>query len=257
MSSDSIRSCINPNGGLDVNVQDQTTDIIDYYLCIQLNELTLALPAVVDDYDITVTDGSAVTVGNYICIQEGARAFQAQVLSKATNVLTLDTPIDFAFSVAAGINERSPDLNVDGSVTPVSATLQPIPGGSVKWDIVRIIFSMTMDDQPDDSKFGDIVGGLTRGIVIRKSNGIHHTIFNAKTNGDLRERMYDIDYSDAANPPVNAYGVSGRRTFGGQGKNGVVIRLDSEESDLLEILIQDDLTALNSFRMVAQGHVVD
>lgn len=48
-----------------------------------------------------------------------------------------------------------------------------------------------------------------------------------------------------------------RRSFGGQDKNGVVIRVDGDLGESLELLIQDDLTGLETFRIVVQGHVVE
>lgn len=238
--------------GGDVFISDQTSDIVDYFLCRQLFDLELAADAVLDAYTISVVSGASVVNGTYICIQEGIRAFQARVLSGGgTNTLTLDTPLDFPFTTAATIANRSPELNVNGSVTPVSAFLKPMPG--VKWDVTRIIGAMTHTATPNDGLFGGIAA-LTKGIVIRKTNGVHHTIFNVKTNGSLKERAYDVQYATA--PPTGLEGTSFRRTFAGQDKNGVVIRLDGDLNDSLEILIQDDLTGLASFRIVAQGHVV-
>jgi hypothetical protein len=237
---------------LDVKIQDQTTAIVDYFLCRDLLTLTLSTDAVIDEYTITVTDATGVVVGTYVCLQEGERAFQAKILSIATNTLTLDTPLDFSFTTAASVANRNPQLNIDGSSTVQIASLFPIAGA--KWDITRIIMSMTHAAAADDGKFGGI-SALTSGIVIRKSDGIHHTIFNAKTNGDLRERMFDVTFSDKA--PAGQYGTSGRRSFSGQDKNGVVIRLDGDLNEKLEVLIQDDLEGLTSFRIVAQGHVVE
>jgi len=238
---------------IDFSITDQNSDIIDYYICREIRALTLAIATIIDSYTINVTDASLVTASNYICMQYDGRAYQARILSKTGNVLTMDTPLDYNFPINTSISERSPQLNVDGSVTPVIAQLKPIPG--VSWDITRIIIQMTHSSQPDDGKFGGIAA-LTRGIVLRKSNGIHHTIFNAKTNGDLRERMYDLSFSDAALPPSGQYGTSGRRSFNGMDKNGVTIRLNGNLNEALEVVIQDNLTTLNSFRIVAQGHIV-
>lgn len=243
---------VNSDGSTNTFVQDQTSDIVDYYLCQNLNELEIASTVSIDDRVINVVDASLVTAGNYLCIQEGARAFQARILSISVNAITVDTPCDFAFTTAASIAERSPQMNVNGAVTPVSFTIAPV--GTVKWDIVRIIFVMTHTSAGSDDKFGNITA-LTNGVVLRKSNGVHHTIFNAKTNGELRERMYDLDYNAAIGNAKDSTG--GRRTFGGQSKNGVVIRLDPANNDALELFIQDDLSGLSSFRMIAQGHVVD
>lgn len=239
--------------GGDITIGDQFSDIVDYFLCRELFSLELAIDAVIDQYTVTVVDGSSVVNGTYICIQEGTRALQAKVLSGGgTNTLTLDTPLDYAFTTAATIANRSPEMNVNGSVTPVVFRLAPIAG--VKWDVTRIIGSMTHSAAPNDGLFGGI-DALTRGIVVRKSDGIHHTIFNAKTNGEMKERMYDVQYASA--PPTGLEGTSFRRTFAGQDKNGVTIRLDGDLGESLEIIIQDDLSTLASFRVVAQGHLVE
>ena len=236
--------------GMDVNLQDQTSDIVDYLMCIGIGVVELSIPAVIDEYTVTLVDATGVIAGTYICLKEGSRVFQAKILSVATNTLTLDTPLDHTFTTATTANNSTAQLAVDGSTTSVAASVFPNSG---KWDIVRVIISMTHASSADDGKFGGIAA-LTKGIVLRKSNGIHHTIFNAKTNGDLRERTYDVTFSDKA--PAGEYGTTIRRTFGGQDKNGVVIRLDSELNDMFELIIQDDLTGLTSLRAVAQGHIV-
>ena len=114
---------------------------------------------------------------------------------------------------------------------------------------------MTFNSAGSDALFGNLTA-LTRGVVLRKADGINHTIFNAKTNGDFALRMYDIAYTDRA-VPSQSYGLRGRSTFAGQDKRGVVIRLDGDNSEELELLVQDDLSTLTSFRIVAQGHVVE
>lgn len=244
---------ISQNGNIEIEVQDQYTDLIDYYLTRHLHNLTLSSDITFESYTIQVTDGSSVANGTYIMIQENMRVFQAKILSGGgTNTLTLDTPCDYPFTAAAAsINNVTPELDVNASITPVEATLKPAAG--VSWDITRIIISMVHLGPADDGMFGDLAA-LTKGVILRKSNGIHHTIFNAKTNGELRERMYDVTYSDKA--PAGQYGTSGRRTFGGQSRNGVTIRLDGDSGDELQILIQDDLTGLTTFRIIAQGHIV-
>lgn len=244
------------NGGtspaLDVYIQDQTSDIVDYYLCRTLLVLTLSDTTIIDNRNIIVTDATGVNVGTYICIQEAARAFQAQILSISGDTLKLDTPLDYNFSTSASIENRSPDLDVDGSGSPISAVLAPAPG--VKWDVTRIIIVMRHSTAGADNLFGNLPS-LTNGIVLRKSDGIHHTIFNAKNNGQLAERMYDVEYKPAIGTSDDA--TRARRSFNGQDKNGVVIRLDGDSNEKLEVLIQDNLTGLNSFRIVAQGHIVE
>ena len=67
---------------------------------------------------------------------------------------------------------------------------------------------------------------------------------------------FDATYIDDTLGPSGEYGFRTRRTFGGQNKNGVVIRLDGED-DSFQLIVQDDLTGLTFMEAVAQGHVVD
>ena len=46
----------------------------------------------------------------------------------------------------------------------------------------------------------------------------------------------------------------GRSTWGGQSKRGVVLRVDGNLGEEVQLVIQDDLTGLTDFLMVAQGH---
>jgi len=111
-----LKGVVNTQGSLDIAVQDQTSDIVDYLLCVQIADLTLSADGSIDDTTISVTDGSGVVDGTYVCIQEDTRAFQAKVLSGGgTNTLTLDTPLDYAFTTSALVANRNPSLNVDGS----------------------------------------------------------------------------------------------------------------------------------------------
>ena len=147
--------------------------------------------------------------------------------------------------------ETTTALNVNGSGTRQTFTVGT--PANLELDITRILFQMTCTDPPEFSEFGDIAGGLSRGIVCRVVNDVTTNLFNAKTNADLALLMYDWTvYEETKAPSVN--GISGRLTYGGQSKHGVTIRLAANEH--LEVIIQDDLTSLLSFRMQASGHIV-
>ncbi len=57
-------------------------------------------------------------------------------------------------------------------------------------------------------------------------------------------------YDDKA--PAGVYGLRGRLTYAGQNEHGVTLELEPGES--IELVIQDDLTALVSFEVMVQGH---
>ena len=104
--------------------------------------------------------------------------------------------------------------------------------------------------------FGDILGGITRGIVFRsQENGTYRNIFNVKTNRDLVALAYDWSAFDASHPTQGINGFSWRLTFASQGKMGVAIRVS--QAGQLGMLVQDDITSLVNLKCVVEGHVVE
>ena len=247
------------NNCVDVCVQDQSTELIDLHLGQEIQTITIVTNTNINDEVVTIGSGVAPTVGNQVCFKEGSSFYQGEILSFSPNGgdydVTLDTPLDFAFTTAGGCREKNTNLAVNGSITPIEFTVTPdgLQQGT-KWDIVRFMLQIIATTAMDDGRFGGI-DALTKGIVVRHVDGITKNIFNAKTNGDLKSHMYDLTYSDKA--PAGQNGLTARRTFGGQNKNGVVIRLFADTGDTFKIIIQDDLTGLTDFQVVVQGHVVE
>jgi len=252
----------------DVSIQDQHTELIDLYVTQLIDTCTVTSNTEIDDTDIDISSATAPVAGNIICLKEGTAFYQGQVLSftgtgPAYNVV-VDNPLDYAYTTVGGCSIRSENLNVNAShATPQIFNVSPVglvdPNNQTdgqKWDIVRVIFTMTDATAMDDGKFG-AMDKLTNGIVIRKKNGTYKNIFNAKSNGDFRLHSYDVEYISDTQGPSGLFGFGSRRTFGGQSKNGVTIRLDADDNDEFQIIVQDDLTGLNSFKVVVQGHVVD
>lgn len=235
-----------------VTIQDQYTDVVDLLLCNQLNPATLAAPIVRGASTATFVPGHGFVSGNTVCIKEGARFYQATVINVATDVITVDSPFDFAFTVAAGVERRRVNMAVDGSVTPVVFSVTPPVG--TEWDLTRMIIQATDDSAMDDGKFAGITA-LTKGLLFRVVNGNWKNIFNAKTNGDFRLRTFDVAYLDAALGPSGLYGFGCRRSFNGFDKNGVTIRLGPD--DEFQAVVQDNLSGISSLRVCVQGHVVD
>ena len=147
-------------------------------------------------------------------------------------------------------------MNVNGSVTPQIFGIRNPSGVDIPLsvDVTRIMFKCLTNTGIDLSKFGDIAGGITNGIVIRNIDGNYYNILNAKTNGELKNIMYDFDIQAASGNQQD--GFTGRLTFAGQNKMGTVIRLREQED--LQIIIQDDLTSLDTFTIIVEGsQVVD
>lgn len=239
------------NNNVKIAIQDQHTQVVTNYLDIDIGTTTLTAGLAIEDLIVNVTGGHGAVSGNIIDIVEAGRFYQGIILSVSVNVLTMDTPLDFAYTTSAIVRIGNHNLAVNGSVTTVIAKTTP-PSG-VKWDITRVMVHIEDDSAMDSGRFGGIAG-LTNGVVLRMKDGTHQNIYNVKTNGELSQRSYDLTYDDKA--PAGIFGLTCRTTFAGPSKHGVVIRLDGNTGDELQLLIQDDLTELTDFHIIAQGHVV-
>jgi len=255
---------VGSNGALDINVQDQISEIVDLYVSEGLDTVTIL--ADVELYDTTInieTTGYTPLVGDNLCLKENSAFSQSGVVSVTPitgnqYTLGLDVQLDFAFTTEGGCSLRNVNMAVDGSSVPRIFEVSPRGlDAAVEWDLCRMIGSMVHAGTPDDGKFGG-AAALAKGVFFRRVNGTVKNGFSAKTNGDLALRMYDVYYTDKA--PAGENGTRFRRSFNGQDKNGVAIRLTNDEvpedADTLQVIIQDDLTDLTSFHIVVQGHVV-
>lgn len=248
----SIQDPLETNGAIPINIQDQHTEIIDLYTHRNTGTLSLVVNSTIGAVVLSLGTGHGSTAGDTICLKENGRYTQASALGFAGDDVTIDTPLDFAYTVAADVHKGDHDMAVDGSA--VTQEFHIAPPAGVEWDIVRIMFHIEDSTLMDDGKFG---GGsaLTNGIVLQVRNGITKNIFNVKTNGEFAERAHDRTY--VSKPPAGTgHAMNVRRTFGGQNKNGVTIRLGGDDADELVIMIQDNLLFLDHFHAVVQGHVV-
>jgi hypothetical protein len=247
-------ACVDEHGNLMVNVQDQTTRVLDLYFG-QLQDLTtLSVQADIDDLTLTLTDTTGFvdgkTIGIFSIDDPDIFFLGVQIGAPVGNVITIDRPIDRTLTVNSPVVAVDINMAIDGSVTTQIFQIGPVgPGSEQILDITRILGIITDGVTMDDGKFGGI-DALTNGVVLRLSNGVKQNIWNVKTNGDLALLAFDAQYTDKA--PAGENGFRFRNTYAGQDKHGVALRLDP--GDTLEVLIQDDLTDLTSFNMIAQGH---
>lgn len=251
-------SPLDPNGNVQVVLQDQATPPIDLYF-VQANG-----PPTVSTADTTINGTSIEVVstanilpGDYLGVFSGnpatARFFFAEVLSVVSQVVNVDTPFDFVYEAGSFVQSLNRDMDVDGSTTPeIFDVRASSPTNILTVDITRIMVSMTCNSAVDLNKFGDLTA-LTNGIVLRKVDGDYRNIWNVKTNNDFSNLAFDLKIYSASNPVQGIDGLSCRYSFAGQEKHGVALRLEPGEK--LELINPANLTGLTSFRIIAQGHV--
>ena len=241
------------SGAQDVVIQDSVSPLYILKFSNIIAETTLTTEAAKDDYIINVASATGFVVGQYLTIFSIAdnRVYFSNVLAINGTAITLDRPLDFEFPIGAGVTVGITNMNVDGSVTPQIFGIRNPTGGDIALsvDITRLMFKILTDAAPDLSKFGDIVGGITRGVQIRRVDGTYQNIVNFKTNGDMNNIMYDLTIQAAKGSQQD--GLTARFTMSAL---GAVVRIGEGED--LQIIIQDDLTSLGSFTMIAEGSEV-
>lgn len=240
-------------------IQDQTTPTV----ILPFNKIrattTLSSSASIDSYSVIVTSSTGMLVGDIFIIFSSAdnKYYQGHILSIATNTITLDTPLDFAFPSGSNVEFGVTNMNVDGSVTPQIFGVRGLstPSGIAStFDITRIIFKCETATAVSLAKFGDLTK-LTRGLQFRLKNGTHqNNIFNVKSNGELGGISYDLNLY-VASGPQGQDGFTSRLTFNGQNRMGVVLRIPLGTD--LEFLVQDDLTGLTNLEVTAEGHLTE
>jgi hypothetical protein len=246
-----------PGESVDVFVQDQTTPAFDAYFFKTLGTTALAIDGSKNDTTVTLTAGHGAVAGNAFLLFTASAAFFASITNVNVNVITLDTPLSGDYSSGGSVILGERNLGVaNGSLgSPISYAVELPIIDSVQLDITRIMITMTTDTPVSLAEFGDIAE-LTNGIVLRliPATGDNIVYWNIKRNEQFALHAYDLTFWEATNPVQGTDGLAVRSTFGGASKRGVVVRLSA--GDKLELLIQDDLTDIASFFVMAEGHVV-
>ena len=245
-------------GCLAVCVQDQITETIDSLFNQSVSDFTLSADTTASaettlNYTFAATAGHLIVIGDEILLLDvvGDRSLQAVAVNVVADAITIDRPIDHVYPSATTLGRRViSNMAVVGSL--VSPQIFTFRSGADPADVTRLILTMIGGSSTmDDGKFGNITA-LTNGLVLRIFNGLHKTIFNFKTNSEIKQFCYDVQYSE--NAPAGDSGLVARLTFGGQDKHGVVLRVSDD--DVIQWVVQDDLTGLSSIKGSVQGHKV-
>lgn len=237
-------------------IHNRDTQPIDLYFIKLLNQVTLASSVSVEDTEIVLSDATGFVDGDYIGVfnfDTKRFYFGTQIGAPVGNTIALDTPIDSNFLAGSNVIRTTRDMNVNGSVTP---QIFLVRGGCVgcdfEMDIVGINIQIMVSNPPEYSDFGNISNGLTKGIVLRRNNGLLYNIFNIKNNSEMKNVIPDF-HALEINTNNGVEGIFARYKLAGQNDHGTAVRL--KPNDFLEVVIQDDLRPLSSFRMMTQGHI--
>lgn len=241
------------NGGVPVNIQDQTSPPFDLYFAEDTGTQTnLDIPTNIGDITIQVVSSAGFSVGDFIGIFGGARYYFATIRLIVANVITVDTPLDFAFSSLVPVVLLNRDMDVSGTLAaPRTFQIRGPASPGQQIDITRFMLAMETTSAPDLDEFGNLAP-LDNGLVLRRTDTEYRNIWNIKTNFDFGLHAYDWTRLSVFGGAAD--GILVRYSFAGADKHGVTIRLAQGET--LELLVQDDITGLVKFRCLAEGHEV-
>jgi len=237
---------------LDVHVADTHHKMWNHYFSFEpgITDTTNGITAI-DSKTIILNDATGFNAGDKISLHIGTVHTHSyrEIISIATNTLTIDAGVDTALPDGSQIDQKTFNMAVDGSTPQVFAMH---PSGTEIIHITRMLIEIVHSAAGDDSKFGGIAA-LTNGIHVRKNvnNGeSYETLAIWKANKDLKEDMYDVTYGAKAGGGANS--TTGRWSL--RTGSGAIISLDASNNEFIECVIQDDLTDLTDFQIKMQGH---
>lgn len=250
---------INPQGFQNIYVRDVNNLVLNRYAAnFHGHTTTLLVAATAGDTSISIQGDDYVSfaVNDRLFLSGGGpiqeNSFPIITAKPGSPVLTLNKPLDYAYPIGSAVQHVVIDASSDvGTLAdPIVYRLQP-PFG-ITFNVKGAILTMAMNSAGDYSKFGDIVGGLTNGVVARGNiNGQLITRTSFRTNLDI-----DVDTSE----PLVFHDKAGSGDFGIVAtyvfeKFGAFIPLNGSNGDYFEILIQDDISSLTEGQMKFHGYI--
>lgn len=235
---------------VDVYVQDQTTEIINQYMCNIKGTTTLTIDYPINTKVIVVASVTGAVVGDRINISENGRVFQSVIKNITGTTITMASPTDQALTTNAVVCFAEWNIaKANGSVTPVTYRLKPPKG--VLWHVTKINFSITDNVAMDDTKFGGL-SELPNGLVFRVVDGYTKQLGVISNNAGFKDYGFEGYYNDKTG--AGSYGYNGLNQIK---DNGVVLILNGDTDDEFQVIVNDDLTGLSKFSILAQGHAVE
>ncbi len=140
------------------------------------------------------------------------------------------------------LNGGSPDMNVDGSITPVEFTAGPTTTNET-WLVTRMSIEMDDNGTQNFGDFGAIVGGLTNGLVFQQIlDSTTYSVANIQTNSDLVAAFEDVFRGQGNSFISDANYVALKIKFYRP------IELNESTNDIFKLIVRDNLTGLSLLR---------
>jgi hypothetical protein len=261
-SGNPIGSIVSPDGStyaLDIHNSHVHTKVINKHALLDVaNTDTFDQNASAGDSTIEVNNSSQFTANDYIRINEGT-THESDILkviaSDGTDpgTLTLDRPLENGYTADTGVITEI-QKNAASAAGTIAAPIiyQITPMSDQVFHIESIIIHIEDGTQPTIDTFGGIAA-LTNGLVIRSetSSPLNHSVI--RSNGAMKEyfggeNVEFIQKSGGGDWATNAIWLL-------YDHSNAIIRLDGSNSDTLDFIVQDDVTANTEIEIICQGHI--
>ncbi len=260
------------NGGLDVNIQDQSTPSIEHFMYQELADVVIIGTPTKGTNILTLqaAHGFGAPVApnkDYLNIHYvdndlpgfvGTRFNQFAVVAVVGNNISITPPLPYDLDPSKVETSKRVNVNmgIDGGTLASPIKFETRPPNGLMWDLTRFIGDMILDSGGDDGKFGNITA-LTNGIYFG-FEGDNFTEYQLAIfdNGGWRSSAYDVEFTTRSGGGGD-FGMAIRKTSAGQDKLGVAIRLDGTSNDTFVKYLQDQLGLLLRYRIKIMGHVVE
>lgn len=236
---------------LNTLAQDDISFAVLPYLTREISATSFASAGTVDTNTVTLAAGHGVVVGDSVIVKG---LYIGRALVVAGNVITLNQRFNLTFPIGTVCYRGSPNMVVDGSVSPMLFGLEAAPG--IKFDVYKMRLAFRGTAEPDDAKFAMLAAALANGMIVRAriSATRYNNYFNARNNSEFHLRG-NLTYN--AKAPAGSFGMVFE--FPLKDDNGVALRIDGTTGSRLEIIIQDKLdgSTLTYMEGTVSAHVVE
>ena len=216
---------------------------------------TLTVAAVVGDISITVASVVGFAIGDFIQIggHIGPDITYTRIVNIVGSVIYINRPLGHARAIGSSVEQIIIDLSSAAGTMAAPQSYRVVPSNTQIWHVERLALEMTHATAGDIGLFGSLTS-LTNGVVMRRydgATGTYGTFTVWQNNEDIFTDTTHIDFLTRS----GGGGAYATVSFGSFADIGVTVKLDAAAGDYLEVLIQDDITALDNFKMKIQGHL--
>lgn len=216
---------------------------------------TLSVASAVGATSLTLTSAVGFAVGDQIKIANGSQEPSfPRIRTLVGNVITLDRPLTFAHAIGTDVtrvytNIAEPGLTTTASVAAPIIFTSHIPVGVVV-HVTGMSVVMTDNSAMDFTTFGGIPALANGCVPSAYSDGVFGAYTNWKSNFDISSDSFPVEYQSKVGG--GEFGLSA--SYNIKDSTETIVYLDGTLGDRFQLIVQDNLTALTTFRIKLQGH---